>query len=34
VYAESNVVTMTLLQEMLRVGIWLADVLDGKKIPE
>jgi hypothetical protein len=33
VYA-TGVVTMTLLQEMLRVGIWLADVLDGKKIPE
>jgi hypothetical protein len=34
VYSASNVVTMTILQEMLRVGIWLADVLDGKKIPE
>jgi hypothetical protein len=34
VYASNGVVTMTVLQEMLRVGLWLADVLDGKKIPE
>jgi hypothetical protein len=34
VYASNGVVTMTVLQEMLRVGVWLADVLDGKKAPE
>ncbi|HSE60784.1 MAG TPA: hypothetical protein VLA88_00655 [Candidatus Saccharimonadales bacterium] len=30
VYASNSVVTMTVLQEMLRVGVWLADFLDGK----
>jgi hypothetical protein len=34
VYASSGVATMTVMQDMLRVGLWLADVLDGKKIPE
>jgi phosphoheptose isomerase len=28
IYSDSNVVTMNLLQEMMRIGVWIADQLD------
>lgn len=31
VYANPNVVTLALLQEMLRAGVWFADALNGKQ---